>query len=230
MSDQKRNDKVRIILLVVIGLLSVYSVVVWVLNYVTLQQAVTVNETVIEGQAKNFRTVKTSLDVANQKVADLTTELQTANAELSLTRNELSSVQSLNDQLKAGIEVLEHYKSRAAAKGEALGSMINAFKRKNKQLDADLQSVRKELANFQPDIADNKEAREKIVRFKDQIRLVKKNMVALKEQALVMKKAAQEQRDRLEILYGNNGYLMKDGRDQSLKRQGTQVDIKVEFK
>ena len=237
MSDQKKSNKIRIIVAVALGALTMYTLVLWYFNYRTLQEVVVTAESSAQEQSKNFRhyvqeyrTTKIALDEANQKVSELTVELQSANAELSTTRGELSSVQGLNDQLKENIKALETYKVKALAKGEALETMINAFKKKNKQLDADLQLVRKELATFQPDITDTKEGKEKVLRFKNQIRLVKKNMTILKEQAQAMKTAAQQQRDRLEMLYGNNGYMMKDGKNQSLKRQGAKVDIKVEFK
>ena len=55
-------------------------------------------------------------------------------------------------------------------------------------------------------------------------------MAVIREQAQAMKMAAQEQHDRLEMMYGNNGYMMKDGKSQALKRQTAKVDIKVEFK
>jgi chromosome segregation ATPase len=237
MLDQKKKSKIRIIVAIALGALTVYTLVLWYSNYHMLERSLAAAERSADDQARNFRhyiqqyrITKSALDEANQKVYDLTMALQSANAELFITRGELSSVQTLNDQLKESIGVLETYKVKAMAKGEALGSMINAFKKKNKQLDADLQMVRKELSGFKPDIMDTKEGREKVLRFKNQIKLVKKNMVILKEQAQVMKVAAQQQRDRLEALYGNNGYMMKDGKDQSLKRESTKVDIKVEFK
>ncbi len=237
MAEQKKNKKLKIILLVIAGGLAVYSLVIWFLSFQTLERSVTVVEKAAAIQSKNFRyyvqeyrTTKIALDEANKKVVDLTAELQAANAELSTTRGELSSVQGLNDELKQGIKSLEKYRVKAEAKGEAFEAMMSAFRKKNKQLDIDLQAARKELSFFQPDISDTDEGKAKIMRFKDHIRLVKKNMHAIKEQAMAIKAAAQQQRDRMEMLYGNNGYFIKDGKNQSLKRQGAQVDIKVEFK
>ena len=237
MADSAKNSKIRIILLILMGGLTLYTLVIWFFSYRTLQQTVTIVEVAAKQQSVNFRyyvqeyrTTKVALDAANQKVSELTTELEAANAELATTRTELSSLQGMNDELKGTVQSLEHYKAKAHAKGEALESMINAFRKKNKQLDSDLQVVRRELASFQPDIADSSEGKAKILLFRNHIRLVKKNMQVLKEQALSMKIAAQQQHDRLEMLYGNNGYLVKDGQDQSMKRQGPKVDIKVEFK
>jgi chromosome segregation ATPase len=237
MANKKKNKKIKNVLLIILAVLSIYSLVMWYFNYKTLNQTVKVVEQVAEDQSKNFRfyvqeykETKVELDVAKDKIVTLTAELEAANAELLNTRQELSTLQGLNDELKGTISSLENYKAKAMAKGEALENMIVAFKKKNKQLDADLQSVRKELATFQPDISDSKEGRAKIQLFKNHIVMVKKNMNVLKQQALTVKIEAQKQRDRLEMLYGNNGYMVKDGQDQSLKRQAAKVDIKVEFK
>lgn len=237
MADQKKSSKIRIVVAVVLSALTLYTLIMWYFNYRALEEIVATTEKTAQDQARNFRyyvqeyhSAKVALDESVQKVSELTLELQSANTELSAARGDLSSVQSLNDQLRENIKVLESYKAKAMARGEALETMINAFRKKNRQLDADLQMVRKELSTFQPDITDTQEGREKLLRFKKQMRLVKKNMAVLKQQAQAMKVAAQKQRDRLETLYGNNGYMMKDGRNQSLKRQNARVNIKVEFK
>ncbi|MFH0753503.1 MAG: hypothetical protein V2A70_02940 [Candidatus Omnitrophota bacterium] len=237
MADNNKSKKVRVVLWIVVGILSTYSLVMWFLNYRTLGQTVVVVEQAADDQSKNFRfyvneykETKVELDAANDKIVTLTTELEAANIELSNTRKELTSLQGINDDLKGTIQSLENYKAKALAKGEALEGMINAFKKKNKQLDMDLQAVRKELSMFQPDISDQKEGKSKILLFKNHIVMVKKNMHVLKQQALTVKIEAQKQRDRLEMLYGNNGYMVRDGQNQSLKRRGAQVDIKVEFK
>jgi chromosome segregation ATPase len=188
-------------------------------------------------QAKNFhyvvqeyRTTKTVLDEANQKLVLLTQELEAANADLMGTRAELSSLQRVNDQLKGDIAILERYKAKALEQGEALETMIDVFKKKNKDLDMQLQTVRKELAQFQPDINDLGEGRTKIQRFKDHIRMVKVNMRGIKTLAYEAKVAAQKERDRLEALYGNAGYMVKDGENKSVNRfSENTVDIQVEF-
>ena len=68
------------------------------------------------------------------------------------------------------------------------------------------------MAEFQPDIADLDEGRAKVRRFKDQIRQVKQNMTAIRRQIVRDHLAALKENDRLEMLYGNQGYLVKDGR------------------
>lgn len=221
----------------VAAVLAVASFVIFLFNYRTLEKVTVFSEKNAVNQAQNFRyyvneykVAKVALDEANQKIVTLTQELDAANQALSLTRDELSSLQQTNDQLKVSIAGLERYKAKAAEKGEALESMIQAFKQKNRDLDRELQGVRKELATFLPDINDINEGRSKIKMFKEHIQMVKQNMSGIREKAFEAKVAAQKERDRLETLYGNGGYMVKDGQDKSVKRADQpKVQIDVNF-
>ncbi len=233
----KGQNKIRTVLWAVASILTVASLGMLIWNYYTLEQTTVFMEKNAVEQAKNFRhvvqqykTTKAGLDEANQKLVHMTQELEAANSELSGTRNELSSLQKVNDQMKIDIAVLERYKAKAREHGEALETMINAFKRKNKDLDMQLQVVRKELAQFQPDINDLIEGQSKIQRFKDHIRMVKLNMHGIRVKAYEAKVAAQKERDRLEAVYGNAGFLVKDGESKAVNRfREKVVDIQVQF-
>ncbi len=238
MAEQSgKVNKVRIGLWAVAAILAVASFVILLLNYKTLEQTTLFAEKTAVAEAQNFRyyvneykVTKVALDEANQKIVTLTQELEAANQELTLTRDELASVQQLNDQLKTNISALERYKAKASEKGEALEEMIQAFKKKNRDLDHQLQGVRKELAEFQPDINDTEEGRAKIKRFKDHIRLVKKNMSVIRVQANEVREAAQKERDRLESVYGNGGFMIKDGQNKSVTSfDDKRIDIDVKF-
>ncbi|MBF0486077.1 MAG: hypothetical protein HQL16_06155 [Candidatus Omnitrophica bacterium] len=238
MADEaKKNKWLKILGGVVMAGMIGFMLWLWVYNYLTLQKVAMVSDKVMVKQGENFhyyineyKVTKVELDETTSKLTQVSQELESANVELSNTRGELTQVQQLNDQLKVNIQGLEHYKSAAMAKGEALENMILSFKKKNKELDHNLQAVRKELSTFQPDIGDINEGRSKLELFKNHIRMVKKNMNALKHQAYEAKVAAQKERDRLEMLYGNNGYLMKDGQNKSVTSfDQKKVEIDVKF-
>ena len=237
MSQKEKVKKVaRIGSWGIIAALSAVSLVMFVLNYQKLEQATLFAEKNAVAQAKNvrfyaheYKVTKVSLDEANQKIIVMTKQLELANAELVTTRNEISSLQQMNDELKANISALERYKANNKVKEKGLESLINVFKKKNRELDSNLQAVRKELATFQPDINDLKEGESKIKRFKNQIHLVKKNMGAWKEKALQARIAAQKERDRLEAVYGNGGFMVKDGQDKSVTEfhdKAVKIDVK----
>ncbi len=218
-------------------MLGCISFAIFVLNYRTLEEVTSTTEKTAVTQSQNYRhyvneykVTKVALNEANQKLEILTQELEQANSDLTMTRSELSSIQQLNDQLKASISVLERYKNRAAQKGEALESMIGAFKMRNKAMDAELQGVRKELSVFQPDINDVNEGRSKVQIFKKHIYMVKQNMKVLHQQAAEVRAAAQREHDRLEAVYGNGGFMVKDGQNKAVTNYGQKrIDIDVKF-
>ena len=218
-------------------LLSVVSFVMFVMNFRILQAATVLTEKNSAAEAKNFRyyfgeykTTKVALDETNQKLLDLTKVLEQANNDLTQTRGELTSVQQINDQLKANIVMLERYKAKAAEKGEALESMLLSFKNKNREMDLELQGVRKELAVFQPDISDTQEGRTKVQMFKRHIHMVKQNMTILRRKANEAREVVQKEHDRLEAVYGNGGFMVKGGQDKSVNSYGQKhFDIDVKF-
>lgn len=227
----------RVFLWLVIMGLAVASAIIFYNNYTTLEQAVVFSEESAEKQAKNVRyyvneyhVTKIALDESNQKLLEMTQNLEQANHDLTLTRDELTSVQQINDQLKVNIASLERYKERARSKGEALETMISSFKKKNYDLDMLLQGVRKELAVFNPEVSNTKEGRDKVRLFKEQIHKVKQSMAGLRLDALNARISAQKEKDRLESIYGNGGYMMRNGEDKSVSRPGgRRVDIDVKF-
>ncbi|MBF0386534.1 MAG: hypothetical protein HQL20_01600 [Candidatus Omnitrophica bacterium] len=235
--DIIKNNKIRLIMWGLAALLSLVSFVIFVFNYRTLEEVVVTGEKTAVSQSQNYRymtneykVTKVALDDANQRLVDLTKELEEANNDLTLTRSELSSVQQVNDQLKTSITALERYKARAAQKGEGLETMIAVFKKKSKKMDLELQGVRKELAVFQPDISDENEGRAKVQVFKQHIRMVKKNIGVLRRVAYEVHVAAQKEHDRLEAVYGNGGYMVKDGQDKSVTTYGqTRMNLDVKF-
>lgn len=238
MSDDKlKKNKFRLMLWGVAAVLSAISLLIFIFNYQTLEEVIASAERSAVKQARNFRfyvneynVTKVALNEANQKLEALTKELEQANHDLTQTRSELTAIQEVNDLLKNNIASLERYKEKAAQRGEALESMINALKNKNKMMDAELQTVRKQLSVFQPDINDVNEGRVKIKMYKDHIRAVKENMHVIRRQADAAREAAQKEHDRLELLYGNGGYMVKDGQNKSVPVQGQKkVEIDVNF-
>lgn len=235
-----KNENMKKILRVgawgIVAGLSVISLVLFGWNYRNMEKATRHAEENAVAQANNlihyiqeYRVVKTDLDKANQKILAVTRELEKVNADFAATRNDVISLQGLNDELKANIAVLEHYQDSYKVREKELEELIRSLKKKNADLDSELQGVRKELAEFQPDIADWKEGQKKLRRFRDQMRLVKKNMASWKKKVAQARVEAQKERDRLESAYGNAGFMVKDGQSKSVnnfREKAVNIDVK----
>jgi hypothetical protein len=60
--------------------------------------------------------------------------------------------------------------------------------------------------------------------------MVKRNMHEIKVRAYEAKVEAQKERDRVEAIYGNAGFMVKDGENKAVNRFGEKVvDIQVQF-
>ena len=231
MGDQSSKSSLinKLLVIVAVGL-AIFSFWLLIVNYRTLLEINHMNEQSAEKTSRNFQYYFKENKNLSAQVKSMTEELDQARQELVSISGELTFIQGVNNDLKDGIAALERYKSAAVAKGEALESMINAFRRKNKEIEVELKSVRQELARLQPDISDLDEGRSKVLFFKDRIRGVRKNMSSLRRKAADLRAGAQKERDRLESLYGNGGYMVKNGENVSRNISGQRnIAIDVKF-
>lgn len=223
MKSMSLSKILRMSSIVVIALLLVGCIVLWFLNYQTLQTMTDVSGKTSNLQYNNMKHYQQQYQTTKLKLEETQTVLEFTTAELAL-------VQELNEQLREDIQDLEKYKSYAKGKGKAIESLVNNFRKRNKELNDQLKMVREELEVFQADISDMNEGRSKIKLFKNQIKAVKRNMGVLKKEAYDLKVAIQKEKDRLESLYGNGGYMIKDAQNRSITTfDPNRVNIDVKF-
>ena len=108
-----------------------------------------------------------------------------------------------------------------------LEAQISTLKRKNVQVGSELENLKKELRAFEADFSNLEEGRSLITLFQSKIKLVKSRMRYLKQEAYFAKVAAQKERDRLEAIAGNNGFLVKGGQLHKQDNQKGFVDVKI---
>lgn len=236
MAAKKKEWVIRRAVWSFVGIVIAITLALLYWNYASLQKAQDYSERASSDQARNYnhyvdgyKKTKQALSETTKQLVEITKELEVANVDLSAANGELTSVQKINDELQGHIEALEMLQSQMGVKNEELQRMIDALKEENSGLNMEMQVIRRDLAVFQPDVQDVTEGRLKLKLFKQQMRLVKKNMQWLKKKAAAARRTAQKERDRLEALYGNNGFLMKDGENQSVTDYQNKVNIDVKF-
>lgn len=225
-----KSDLINRVLVIAAVVLAGIALWMLIANYRTLVEVNRLNEQAAIKTARNLNYYLKENHSLSAKVEILAQELDSAKQELSSISGELFLIQGVNNSLKDGIAALERYKSAAVAKGEALESMIKAFRRKNKEIEVELKSVRQQLADLQPDISDLGQGRSKVLLFKTRIKGVRRNMSLLRRKAAQIKADAQKEQDRLESLYGNAGYIVKNGENLSVISSGQRnISIDVKF-
>ena len=180
-----------------------------------------------------FSETKSSLDVISE-------ELLTSRQKLSLTKKELATVQALYDQsqldvkaakkmakkLEAAMKDLEKLHQEQMEKGFSdLNNMITTLKEQNSSMVEEMADLKKELSIYEADISNLDEGKGLLELFKSKIHLVKRKMTYLKREARLARIEAQRQRDYIETINGNGGFLIKDGASQSTQEQRKRVNV-----
>jgi hypothetical protein len=110
-----------------------------------------------------------------------------------------------------------------------LESKIKALKDRDSEVSLQIADLKTQLRAFQGDFSNTEEGRSLIVLFQNKINLVKSRMHYLKQEAFFARVAAQKEKDRLAVLNGNSGFIVRDGQVQN--PDGTKktfaIDVKI---
>lgn len=212
-------------------------------SYSTLNESNDISSVANANQAANYRAyvkqykeTKLELDETVLKLAQVqqdldrvSGELATAKSMLSQTEDLLASAQQENSKLKADIQELEAL--RTAENVNNIGELetkINSLKKKNVEVSEQLNSVKSQMRAFEADFNNMDEGKSLLTLFQNKIKLVKSRMRYLKQEAYFAKIAAQKEKDRIEALTGNSGFLVKDGAQQNGNgSKGFAIDVKI---
>ncbi len=152
--------------------------------------------------------------------------------ELSTTKGLLFQAQTDLELAKAEIGELTARTDQLTESNNNYQAMISQLEEKNAQLAKDMQALQERLSYLDGNVKDLAEAKNLIGEYKDKFRLVKGKIRAFNRQAFEAKVAAQKEKDRIAMLLGNNGYLVKDGKshvpDPALaEKQRIQIDVEI---
>lgn len=103
------------------------------------------------------------------------------------------------------------------------------MKAKNTQAATELTDLKGQLHAFQADFSTVEEGRSLITLFQSKIKLVKSRMRYLEQEAYFAKIAAQKERDRLAVLNGNNGFVLRNGMAQKPNSSNKTFSIDVKM-
>ena len=140
-------------------------------------------------------------------LTDVSQELQTTQAILKETETMLLAAQS---QL-ASTEGDKAALSQELVQLSNFQEMAAELETKNKQLNNEMSVIEKRLKFYQGDAANLKEAQELMKLYREKMTLVKSRIKMFKQEALEMRANALNEKDRIQLILGNNGYFVKNG-------------------
>ena len=169
------------------------------------------------------------LEEVNRQLDVVTAELTTTKSLLAQTQEMLAKAQSENTSLKddlQGMDALQQQENVSNVK--ELQGKITDLKEKNTQVSGQLAQLKEQLRVFEADFGNLEEGRSLITLFQNKIKLVKSRMNYLKQEAFFAKVAAQKEKDRVALLNGNNGFVIKNGAPQKANgNKAYNIDVKI---
>jgi len=153
--------------------------------------------------------------------------------DLAMTRNQLVEAQAQLEQAKAEITQLSDRNSQYQQTIAQHQQAITQLEEKNVQLTQELAVVQERLRFLEGDVKSLQEAKAFIGEYKGKLRSVKTKIRAFNREAFEAKVAAQKEKDRIAMLLGNNGYLIKEGKPNKLdpavleKEHRIQIDVQI---
>lgn len=238
------NRIVGIILSVIMIALTVYVLNLQFRNNKILSQSTEIALSASDSATSNYRVyvgkykeTKIELDettrkliAVNQQLNQVTTELENTKGMLNQTQGMLSQAQEENAKLKQELKGLDTIRSSENVQNVAdLQAKIQSMKDNDSQISAQLDNLKDQMRAYQAEFSDPKEGQALITLFQSKIRVVKSHMRYLKQEAYFARVAAQKEKDRLAILNGNSGYVLRNGEVQN--PNGTKktfaIDVKI---
>ena len=152
------------------------------------------------------------------------------NKQLAIVKDTLVQTELALANVKQENELLK----QQAEKSAELEAALNDIKAKNDSMALEVSDLKNRLQKYEKEIKTLAEGHQMITMFRGKIHEVKMSMDNLKRDAFNTKIAAFKELDRLKMVYGNHGYVIRDGKlykidaYQKLQSNG-RIEVNVEF-
>jgi len=245
---QRQNNHLKKIVGIVLSLVMI-ALTVYVLNLQRQNASILYKSTDLALSAGNNATInymtyvgkyketKIELDETTRKLEEVNNQLNQVSAELATTKGMLSqtqvmlvSAQDENTKLKQELQGLDQLRSTENVQNiNQLQSRIKSLKDRDSLISMQLVDLKSQLRAFQAEFSNPEEGQSLIVLFQNKIRLVKSRMHYIKQEAFFAKVAAQKEKDRLAVLNGNSGFVMRNGQMQNPNgtKKSFAIDVKI---
>ena len=184
-----------------------------------------------------YKETKIELDETTRKLEAVNRQLDQVSAQLAATKGVLFQTQGMlvsaqeeNTKLKQELQGLDNLRNveNVQNMGE-LQTKIQVLKDKDSQVSLQLAQLKSQMRAFSAEFSNLEEARSLIVLFQNKIKFVKSRMRYLKQEAFFAKVAAQKEKDRLAVLKGNSGFIVRNGQAQNPNgtKKSFAIDVKI---
>jgi len=222
MANARRTKSiVGTILFISMILLSAFVVKQHTENYYSIQQSHQKMVVNYQGQAALSNIYSKELTVAK-------TELSSTKNLLVEAEQLLAAAQAEKVELQALVDSSQMQVAQMTAEKAEFNTAMAQLNESNAAHNVQISSLKERLSVLEVNIQSMDEGKSLITLYRDKMRTVRTQMKGLKKEAHYAKIAAQSERDRVESMFGNNGYFVKDGKAFEPKDSGN-MSVNVEF-
>ena len=176
---------------------------------------------------QKYKETKLQLEETTRRLEEVNRQLDAVTAELTLTKGRLSETKDMLNQAQTENSHLKEEISGLEVQTPQLEAKVATLKEKNVQVGSELEELKTQLRAFEGEFANMEEGTSLITLFQNKIKLVKSRMRYLKQEAYFAKVAAQKERDRIEAINGNSGFLVRDGQAKKTGGKPFAIDVKI---
>jgi uncharacterized membrane-anchored protein YhcB (DUF1043 family) len=164
------------------------------------------------------RYTETEVELQNTEahLAKVTTELDTTTEELNqmtqMYNEGQEMLQNVNAELTDTKQLLAQTQTLLAESQATFENDIANLTARNEALMSQMQTMQDRLDYFEGNVSNLREGTELLALYQLKMKLVKSKIKVFKREARALRQAAQVERDRIQMMIGNNGYLVKAGK------------------
>lgn len=147
--------------------------------------------------------IQSLLEQQTQQATNYARELELYKENLHKTEELLSKVQDENNKLREKLVLLD--------KLDELQETVERLKEKNALMINHMSSARKQEPDFNKSIQNVTEGRKILSKYGHYISDIKNRIAVIRREERRQTIARQKEEDRLKLLAGNNGYMIRDG-------------------
>jgi len=147
----------------------------------------------------------------SQMLSGMRQDLDSTKSLLRETEALLTETRNKNMELQQQLTSLQSQGLQSSQGRQGIEQEIALLHEKNTEFTSQLAQLRDQMRSFEGDIKTVEEGNAVIASFKNKLKLVRNKIHYLKQEAFFAKEAVRRERDRVLLLQGNNGYLVKNG-------------------
>lgn len=157
--------------------------------------------------------VNNELNLVNGELASTSQLLETVNAELDSTKVVLAQTETMLAQAQSDLKSMQalNLKKINAVKAE-LNATIVALQEESLLLSTEMQHLTHKIDYYEGNVLNMDEGSSLIEFYREKMAAVKSRIKGFKLEATAARTAAQKEQERVKMILGNNGYLMRDGK------------------